>query len=623
MSLMRYYYIVILLLLCFAYAFYFGHNKEEKTFGLPICQKNVFQSVDSYSSSDDHSSRYPSVYSKLFLGCKLKKPEAEDKEALDLFYRTGTGHFLSIAGLHLGAIALIVYLIFNSLFYLWSWKRKRTYMPFFRVSLIASVVTIFVYVLLIGFELPRSRALIMISLSALSMVFVVLRNRFVVLALAACVFLLITPEAVYSYSFYYSFMCVLGILMSPSKKSINICIVIFVFILPLNLHSSGTLDISSIISNFVAIPLFVFLYFPLQLILFGLLMVGNKGVLLLMDRMTAVLLKLLYLLDAVGSHIRINILPINTVEAVMLYFILFMTVLVVFYRKTLNRRRVVLIYLSFSVLTFFSGIYFYLNYFSTTDSITVFGIEKPRRYNGSGDLILVRLGEFNVLVDTGYGDYSVKKALKDIRRLKISKIDYLILSHSDIDHTGGLGYVLNSSGLNVKKVLVSPCMYLHKEKLQFKGRVYEVCDNSEIILDEKRKISFVHPACSDRKRCSNDSAVVSIIDVNAYKVILSADTPIKKLKKIPELSNGHDFSKTLFQFPHHCSAKEAPDTLFYSKPLLGFCTRSPDLLKSGVNPADYAFPVFMTGRCGTINIELQGKEIKISSQRCRKVYNFT
>ena len=141
-------------------------------------------------------------------------------------------------------------------------------------------------------------------------------------------------------------------------------------------------------------------------------------------------------------------------------------------------------------------------------------------------------------------------------------------------------------------------------------------------MDKNRKIDFIHPSCKERKKCSNDAAIVSIMTIGSYKIVFTADTSVKILKKIPEIKALKDLSKVLFQFPHHCSAKEDPSTLFYSKPLLGFCTRAPELLKSGVEPSSYGFPVLMTGKCGSIEIKLLKEQIKISFQKNSKVYNF-
>ncbi len=610
-------YFYIFLVICIGYALCFGNVETEKRLGLSICSKDIFSKAGAYNS------RYPSVYSKLLMGCRLKKTKPDDKNALDLFYRTGTGHLLSIAGLHLGGICLVLYFLLNFIFYCYSWRKKRTYFPFCRVSLALSVVSVFSYVLLIGVELPRARAILMILLSAASFVFIVLRNKFVVLAFTASIILAIAPETIYSYSFYYSFMCVLGIFLSPSKKNINICIIIFVFILPLNLHSSGILDISSIISNFVTIPFFVFLYFPLQLLFFGIFVLGCNSVLVVMDYITVPLLKILYVCDHFGEYVRLRTLPLSTTETFLLYILLFIAMFILFYRRKLNKKMVVVIYTIMFVITAFYSVYFYFKYFSVGNTVAVFNISRPKNCNGSGDLILVRIGRFNILVDTGYGDYSVKKTVSDIQRLKISAIDYLILSHSDIDHVGGLPYILNQSGLRVKKILVSPCMYLNKKELPLTENIYEVCDNSEINLDGENRINFMSPACTKTGRSGNAEALVFLIKTAGHDILFASDVPAKKLKDILHKKGYLDFTNTLVQFPHHCSSRELPDSLFkYSKPLLGFCTRDPTLLKSGVDPSEYDFPVFMTGKCGSLDISLRKNKIKISSQRCSKVYNF-
>ena len=607
----------IFLSFCVGYALYFGHVEQKNKIGVSICQKKLFGMVDGYNT------KFPSVYSKLLLGCRLKDIAPEDKAALDLFYRTGTGHLLSIAGLHLGGISILVYFLLNFIFYCCSWRKKSTYLPFCKVSLVLSIISVLLYVSFIGIELPRGRAALMILLFAASFIFVVLRNKFVVLAIAASIILVVTPSAIYSLSFYYSFMCVLGIFLSPSRNNINMCIIIFVFILPLNLYSSGTLDISSIISNFIMIPIFVFLYFPLQLVCFGIFALGYHSIVLLMDKVTAPLVTILSFCDIIGQHIRFQTLPLSVVEVVLLYAILFAAIFVLFCKRNFSKKNIGIFFCFLLILSLFCVVYFCFRYNDEQNSITVFDISKPKGYNGSGDLIFIRDGKFNILLDTGYGDYSVKKAILEIQRLKISTIDYLILSHSDIDHVGGLDYVVNRSGLNVKKILVSPCMYLNKNKLPLARNIYEVCDNSELILDNENKISFMSPSCLERKKCSNAAALVFMLKMAGHNILFTSDTPSKELASIFYDKQLLDIKNTLVQFPHHCSLRESPHGLFgFSKSLLGFCTRHATLLESGVDPSAYEFPVFMTGRCGSFDISLRKNKIKISSKRCSKVYNF-
>jgi beta-lactamase superfamily II metal-dependent hydrolase len=166
-------------------------------------------------------------------------------------------------------------------------------------------------------------------------------------------------------------------------------------------------------------------------------------------------------------------------------------------------------------------------------------------------------------------------------------------------------------------------MYLNKKDLPLTKNVYEVCDNSEITLSGENKLSFMSPACTKRGKCSNEEALVFLIKTAGHDLLFASDTPAKQFKDILHKKGYLDFTNTLVQFPHHCSSREHPHSLFkYSKPLLGFCTRDRTLLKSGVVLGEYEFPVFMTGRCGSLDISLRKNKIKISSQRCSKVYNF-
>ncbi len=535
-----------------------------------------------------------------------------------LFYRTGTGHLLSISGLHLSGMFLLIYLFLNSIFYIWSWRRKSSYQPYFRLSMLFGLLAVLAYMLAIGFEVPRLRAFIMLLFTAVSFIFIMFRNKFVVLALAASIVLVVTPGAAYSYSFYYSFICVFAIFISPSKKNFNVCIMIFAFLIPLNLHSSGVLDLSSIFVNFIVIPIFVFIYFPVQAVLFG--FFGTT--ILLMDKLTEYLIHILSFMDIFGAKIRMHLPLVDNVEAVLLYIVLIFAIFIMFRKYGLDRKKVLFIYVSFVSIAIFYSTYVYLRYLNYTDTIKVFNLSKPRRYNGSGDLILVSTGGFNILIDTGYGDISVKNALKELRRAKISSIDYLILSHKDVDHIGGLDYLINSSGLDVKKILVSPCMYSHRDGLYLKRRVHLVCNDSMLNLDKHRRVEFLHPSCTKRTACSNDTAIVSIMSMNDNKVIFTSDVPVGLLKKLPDLITLNDLSRTIFQFPHHCSSKDDPSGLFNSRPLLGFCTRAQELLKSGVRPDRYGFPVLMTGSFGNIEIKFRKEQIKISFQKNSKVYNF-
>lgn len=69
---------------------------------------------------------------------------------------------------------------------------------------------------------------------------------------------------------------------------------------------------------------------------------------------------------------------------------------------------------------------------------------------GQGDAILIEDGKKTVLIDTGNAETAHTDALLSyLRARKITKIDYLILTHPDEDHIGGAVRVLESFPVSV------------------------------------------------------------------------------------------------------------------------------------------------------------------------------
>ena len=56
---------------------------------------------------------------------------------------------------------------------------------------------------------------------------------------------------------------------------------------------------------------------------------------------------------------------------------------------------------------------------------------------GKGDCILVQAGGSSVLIDTGY-DATSGKVVSYLREQGVNRLDYLVITHYDRDHVGGL-----------------------------------------------------------------------------------------------------------------------------------------------------------------------------------------
>lgn len=101
---------------------------------------------------------------------------------------------------------------------------------------------------------------------------------------------------------------------------------------------------------------------------------------------------------------------------------------------------------------------------------------------GQGDAILIRDGFTSVLLDTGGSlsfDIAREVDIPFLRKEKIYKLDYLITSHSDFDHSGGVDSLIKH--FNVENVISESSSFpLKVGNLEFINyNVYGGSDNNE------------------------------------------------------------------------------------------------------------------------------------------------
>ncbi len=133
----------------------------------------------------------------------LGDKSALSKELRDTYAVTGASHILALSGLHLG----IVYLLLTTLMLQRGNRQKRVFVQ------VVLVVAIWAFALLVGMPLSVVRSALMISIFALFS----LGNRphlsVNLLALAAIIILLVSPQALFDIGFQLSFLSVFSILL--------------------------------------------------------------------------------------------------------------------------------------------------------------------------------------------------------------------------------------------------------------------------------------------------------------------------------------------------------------------------------------------------------------------------
>lgn len=202
------------------------------------------------------------------------------KDQWALFRQTGVTHLVSISGLHITLVGAIVGFAVG-----WVWRRipwLALRLPAQKAGVLAGALAAFAYVLLSGFSVPAQRTLYMLATAALAMWLERTGGVKRVLACALLVVLLLDPWAVLSSGFWLSFGAV-GVLLMVGSMDLaeegwmarvqawaRAQWAVTLFTLPMLLALFQQFSLVSPLANAIAIPLVSMLVTPLAL-LFGVL----------------------------------------------------------------------------------------------------------------------------------------------------------------------------------------------------------------------------------------------------------------------------------------------------------------------------------------------------------------
>jgi competence protein ComEC len=195
------------------------------------------------------------------------------QEDWQVMLNTGTTHLMSISGLHISLLAGLVFAISH-----FCWRRVPALvlrLPARKAATFAAVMTALCYALIAGFAVPTQRALCMLLVFAVALwtgrQFVISQ----VLAIALIVVIIIDPWAVISAGFWLSFGAVACLAfvftgrvakLSWHRAFLSSQWAITLGLLPLLLILFNQVSIISPIANALAIPLISFVVAPLALI---------------------------------------------------------------------------------------------------------------------------------------------------------------------------------------------------------------------------------------------------------------------------------------------------------------------------------------------------------------------
>src|SRR6266567_4691273 len=211
---------------------------------------------------------YAGVIAALAIGDERAIPN----EQWRIFFRTGIGHLISISGLHVTAFATLVG---GVAFWLWRRSQRLTLiLPARKAAAVAGVVAAFVYVLLAGFQVPAQRTLYMLTVAAIGLWLGRPGSASAVWLWALAVVLAWDPWAMLAPGFWLSFGAV-GVLLyigvgrigagSAFGAAVRAQWAVTVGLVPLMLMLFQQISLVSPLANAVAIPVVTFIVVPLTL----------------------------------------------------------------------------------------------------------------------------------------------------------------------------------------------------------------------------------------------------------------------------------------------------------------------------------------------------------------------
>ena len=469
--------------------------------------------------------------------------QAIAQEDWDVFRATGVAHLMSISGLHITLFAWLMGLVGG-----WLWRRTSwcLWCPAPVAAAVAGIMLATLYALFSGWGVPAQRTVCMLAVAVLLRVVGLRWPWHAVWLLAAFVVLLMDPWTMLQAGFWLSFVAV-GVLFAGSwgaSRSTGLSgqlrslgreqIIITLALTPLTLLLFGQVSLVGLLANAVAIPWVTLLVTPLSLL----------------GAVWPTLWSLAYLaLDALASGLSyLAAWPWATVSVPQAPLwagglgVVGGVMLVMHWPWAMR----------LAGLPLLLPVMFWQAPRPDAGQFSVLAADV-----GQGNAVLVQTAGHDLLFDAG-PRYSVNsdagnRVLLPLMRALDVRLDTLVLSHRDADHTGGAAAVL---GQQAHAQLLSSIEDSHVLQTL---RPAQRCEAGQHWVWEGVHFDVLHPAAEDydSQRKSNALSCVLRISNGQHTVLLTGD--IEKPQETRLLALGETLRADVLLVPHHGSKTSSSD----------------------------------------------------------------
>lgn len=581
-------------------------------------------------------------YAPVLIALAIGDQDSVSASDWEVFNRTGITHLVSISGSHVTMLAA-----FGGVSMLWLWKRIRISgrpacerVPAKVVAACASLLVAFLYCLLAGWGVPARRTFFMLFVIGLSMIKRLSIKPTTILSVAAAIVTILDPWSPLATGFWLSFGAVWVLFaagaqalrnaselsqrskfISLLKESARLQWLITLAMTPVIAFLFQQISLISPVANAIAIPVVTFIVTPLAILIALICLIPGADVLarglgwLANVSMQISMEPILWLSQSNWAMLDIAAIPI---------WLLLLAMLGVGWAL-----------LPPGVPVRWAGWCLILPALVGKSERTGEGAWKMLALDvGQGSSILVTTRRHSLLFDTGARQGSSNTGQRVItpvlRALGVDKLDSLMVSHSDMDHAGGLAHVLSTHPVQTLYASFDAPAWLERTQgsdfNQERGTQlmhFLYCRRGQQWQWDGVTFTVLHPEYLQRQnRKKNANSCVIHIAGAYHSALLTGDIGAKEEVAMIESQPGLEADVVVAA--HHGSASSSSElfvrqlraqhTIIQAGYLNRFKHPDKVILKRW---RDHGSVVWRTDHQGAIDIRSQRHSLKVKSHRTR------
>lgn len=510
--------------------------------------------------------------SKLLSGILIGNKNNLQKEIQEDFRNSSLSHVLAISGMHVSYIMLGITFVINKM----KFNKK-----------ISKIITIFIllfFIILTGKTASVTRACFMSSYIILASLFHKKVHVLASISISLLIILIINPYLILDIGLQLSYGGTIGIVLiypilkklkkkkedknSKFKKIIHkvkekildiilITISANLVIFPIVLFHYNTISFTFIISNLLISPIIGIIIILGFISVFASYIISpiSKVMFLILQTFLNLLIKIAHFCAELPfSKVYF---PTPKIYVIIIYYVFLIFIILernkIIVIKKINKKIIIIFVIIIIILNLI------LNFIPKTFTISFIDV-------GQGDSMLISTPKGKKILIDGGGSrdeesFNIGKQtlIPYLLNKGITKLDYILISHFDSDHVGGILSVLEE--LKVEKVII--CEQEENENYRrFKEivknkkiKVYVVKKGDNVKIEENILLNILWPKDEKiKENAINNNSIVAKLNYKSFSILLTGD--IEKIAEneiLKEYENSNILNANILKVAHHGS----------------------------------------------------------------------